>query len=751
MSGVQRDFLERALSNGFQRLGRSLARNPALYISTSFAISLGLFSFVLLPLVPYEPLQRLVPPLKYLDDPEFLFAPVHSRAYEEARIIAASFPTNTSLNFDVGRATRHEAFARVIIEAKNRSVLTGEVWKDVLQLDRLIRALSINTADTSSIGRHRRTYSELCARDNGRCFVNDFLVPLTKMMPMLEFGPLTLDYPLHVITRKNGRSFYIPTGVFFGGANLSEDGSSLRSAQALTLVYYLEAESDASKFRARQWESAFVDLLSEMRLPNVRTYFFTSRSLAAELERNMLSVAPLLPITIVLMLAFTMVSCSMTGGCEWYMAKPWVGFFSCVTVLLSVGAATGCMALAGVPLIGIDLAAPFLMLGIGLDDTFVMLSAWKHTKPSLSVPDRTAQMFGEAGVSITITSITNVISFVIGAYRLTLDDSYAKDFFIADDKYFKSYPYRVQVVFNRPLNYTLAEVAELAPVIEDFESSSYVRNRALTECWFRESANTTRLREYLGVLSRRAKLGSLADYLAPGISIIRKDVRWKNQSIVSSRCMLQARDVRSSNDEAAMMMELREIADRHSAFNVTVFHPLFVFFDQFLLVRSTTAQSVVVATLVMILVTVLLLPSGWAVAWMALTIASIELGVLGFMTLWGVNLDSISMINLIMCIGFSVDYSAHIAHAFLTGRAPTPEGRVAETLSALGVPVVQGALSTLLGIIILAAAPSYIFLTFFKTVFLVIVLGALHALIFLPVFLSATFKQKKEIIENNVV
>lgn len=335
--------------------------------------------------------------------------------------------------------------------------------------------------------------------------------------------------------------------------------------------------------------------------------------------------------------------------------------------------------------------------------------------------------------------------------RLTLDDSYAKDFFIADDKYFKSYPYRVQVVFNRPLNYTLAEVAELAPVIEDFESSSYVRNRALTECWFRESANTTRLREYLGVLSRRAKLGSLADYLAPGISIIRKDVRWKNQSIVSSRCMLQARDVRSSNDEAAMMMELREIADRHSAFNVTVFHPLFVFFDQFLLVRSTTAQSVVVATLVMILVTVLLLPSGWAVAWMALTIASIELGVLGFMTLWGVNLDSISMINLIMCIGFSVDYSAHIAHAFLTGRAPTPEGRVAETLSALGVPVVQGALSTLLGIIILAAAPSYIFLTFFKTVFLVIVLGALHALIFLPVFLSATFKQKKEIIENNVV
>lgn len=192
------------------------------------------------------------------------------------------------------------------------------------------------------------------------------------------------------------------------------------------------------------------------------------------------------------------------------------------------------------------------------------------------------------------------------------------------------------------------------------------------------------------------------------------------------------------------MVELRTIADRHSAFNVTVFHPLFVFFDQYLLVRSTTIQSVIVATLIMIGVAFVLLPSGWAVVWVAISIASIELGVVGFMTLWGVNLDSISMINLIMCIGFSVDYSAHIAHAFLTGRANSVEGRIAETLSALGLPVIQGMVSTLLGIVVLAAAPSYIFLTFFKTVFLVIIFGALHALIFLPMCLSSTFKTTPE-------
>ena len=55
---------------------------------------------------------------------------------------------------------------------------------------------------------------------------------------------------------------------------------------------------------------------------------------------------------------------------------------------------------------------------------------------------------------------------------------------------------------------------------------------------------------------------------------------------------------------------------------------------------------------------------------------------------------------------------------------------------ALGYPILQGAISTILGVIGLALAPSYIFLTFFKMVLLVIVLGALHGLILLPVLLS---------------
>jgi len=44
--------------------------------------------------------------------------------------------------------------------------------------------------------------------------------------------------------------------------------------------------------------------------------------------------------------------------------------------------------------------------------------------------------------------------------------------------------------------------------------------------------------------------------------------------------------------------------------------------------------------------------------------------------------------------------------------------------------------STILGVAGLALAPSYVFQTFFKMVFLVISLGAAHGLLLLPVLLS---------------
>lgn len=54
--------------------------------------------------------------------------------------------------------------------------------------------------------------------------------------------------------------------------------------------------------------------------------------------------------------------------------------------------------------------------GIGIDDTFVMLAAWRRTSLKLSVPERMGHMMSEAAVSITITSLTDMISFWMGVF-----------------------------------------------------------------------------------------------------------------------------------------------------------------------------------------------------------------------------------------------------------------------------------------------------------------------------------------------
>ena len=120
----------------------------------------------------------------------------------------------------------------------------------------------------------------------------------------------------------------------------------------------------------------------------------------------------------------------------------------------------------------------------------------------------------------------------------------------------------------------------------------------------------------------------------------------------------------------------------------------------------------------MMIIALIFIPNPLCSLWVAFSIVSIELGVVGFMTLWDVRLDAISMINLIMCIGFSVDFSAHISYHFMSHTNMSMEDRVCDSLYALGLPICQGGISTILGVVGLALAPSYIFITFFKMVWL---------------------------------
>merc|ERR1712018_424845 len=109
--------------------------------------------------------------------------------------------------------------------------------------------------------------------------------------------------------------------------------------------------------------------------------------------------------------------------------------------------------------------------------------------------------------------------------------------------------------------------------------------------------------------------------------------------------------------------------------------------------------------------------------------------VVGVLYFWNITIDVISCCCIIVTVGLCVDYSAHIAHAFLVSSGSRLE-RAQKALHKIGPAVTNGGATTFLAVVLLCDSKSHAFITFFKVFLLTVIFGLYHAIIFLPVILS---------------
>ena len=139
------------------------------------------------------------------------------------------------------------------------------------------------------------------------------------------------------------------------------------------------------------------------------------------------------------------------------------------------------------------------------------------------------------------------------------------------------------------------------------------------------------------------------------------------------------------------------------------------------------------------------------------------LEILGTMSALGIAVDSISVINIVLAVGLSIDYSAHVGHCFMVKGGDDKNKRALEALADIGSAVLSAALTTFLSVVVLLFSSSYLFQTlavqfaltgkfllikficfyyvlltkrFTVVSHMIVGYGATHGLILLPVLLS---------------
>lgn len=207
-------------------------------------------------------------------------------------------------------------------------------------------------------------------------------------------------------TTMNGNTMY--RDQIFGNV-IVDNHNQMKSADSMMVYYKVPTCNDISL----KWLLAFTDHMETVTLQNMNLFYFTDRSISDGLSSQVIRTVPLLIGSCILMLLFTWMM--LTTKYNVVSSRLVLALRGFQVIILGIIAGFGLCAGFGALFTSIHPVLPFLIFGVGIDDIFIITSTFDSNRHIKHMPSRLSKTMETCGLSITYTTVTDAIAFLVGS------------------------------------------------------------------------------------------------------------------------------------------------------------------------------------------------------------------------------------------------------------------------------------------------------------------------------------------------
>mmetsp|Transcript_805 Transcript_805/g.1444 ORF Transcript_805/g.1444 Transcript_805/m.1444 type:complete len:881 (-) Transcript_805:87-2729(-) len=384
MTGGPRTFLEKAsdavdgfLSSNFGSLGTKLGERPKSFMFVSLIITvlccMGFSGFT------------------SESRPEKLWIPQGTQAQVDQNKYTSTFPKPFRIDYLIG------------VPSSSTNVLTKANLLSLMELHDNVEAIAVKVEEEDW------DLNNLCFEvpgDGHPCFIN-------SVLQYWNYNKTTLESDLDVQQTLKDNADEADLESFLSG--YSKDSTGVYSGTGAKITYFLEnrqvvVKGDYQDVPAETWEEAFLEV-GKACVSGLSCYRFAERSFSDEFGGAIGGDVVLMNIGFLIIIVYLYTNLGKV--CDKVSSRLALSMISVLAVGMSIAASMGLSQIFNWPYTPVHTVLPFVLLGLGVDDSFVIMNSFRQSNHNDPITKRMKETMSHAGVSITVTSMTDFVAFII--------------------------------------------------------------------------------------------------------------------------------------------------------------------------------------------------------------------------------------------------------------------------------------------------------------------------------------------------